>query len=277
MNVGEQPAAGRPLRFLVTGRCNLRCGFCHNEFQGGPADRRPYWDDGAVRGLLAAERRCPARVKFSGGEPLLYWPELLQLLGLTRQAGVNDITVFTNLTLFGEARARRLRRLGVGRLTVNLPSFDPATYAERTARARWPLSSVVRHAMVAREQGMLVQLNMVLPVLSAERDVRRLVESELAAADRYGAAWDKLAFLADDWGQEPERVRAWTRDALTASGARPLVTHPTRSWEFAWRRKSLLATRCTSWSSARERDDADLYVVPPGRPLRRFTRGRAYR
>jgi uncharacterized Fe-S cluster-containing radical SAM superfamily enzyme len=274
----QQASAGMVLRFLVTDRCNLRCVFCHNEFQGD-LSRRPGWDYGRVEQLLSdAGRLGPVRVKFSGGEPLLRWRELVRLLDLACGVEPTDITIFTNLTLLTGQRLHRLSTSGVDQLHVNLPSFDPDTYASRTGRSRRVLDTVIRDSAAARRTGLRVQLNLVLPSLRSAEEVRGCVDAELSIGWTHRDCWDGISFLVDDWSGEPEQVRSWIREALTGlRGAEECARSPYRTYEFRWRDKTLQASRCTTWSSYREKSEADVYVVPPGTTLTTFTRGRAYR
>lgn len=277
-----QPALmGRAtLRFLVTDRCNLRCGFCHNEFQGTlRSGSAPTWDDDLVRQMLAeAALATSLHVKFSGGEPLLRWQELSRLVTLSREAGASDLAVFTNLTLITEEKLGTLAGWGVSRLTVNLPSFDPETYAGRTGQSRWNRDAVIQSLTIARRYGIDVQLNMVLPAFRDKAELRRRITQELETGWAYADSWDRMSFIADDWSARPDQVRGWIREVIgQLPGATERDCPPVRSFEFGWRGKSLLASKCTAWASGRERYEADLYIVPPGRTLTEFKRGRAYR
>jgi hypothetical protein len=105
------------------------------------------------------------------------------------------------------------------------------------------------------------------------------LEAELVEATLYEDAWDGLSLVADDWLDAPasvqEMVTAYVVERADVAGAGD-GTLP-RSRTFRWAGKQLLSTRCTNWSIRAEREQADVYIVPPGRPLASYVRGRAYR
>ena len=96
------------IRFLLTDSCNIRCHYCHNEFQGFvSSSARPAWNMRTVSQLLAkAAKDSPTRVKFSGGEPLLRWHDLLSLTKRNEAMLEGDIQPFmTNLQYFKDLLA----------------------------------------------------------------------------------------------------------------------------------------------------------------------------
>jgi len=269
------------LRFLLTDRCNLRCTFCHNEFQGDVATVRPHqWDRELVRQLmLEMSPEASVRVKFSGGEPLLRLQELISLLRATDGLRADDVTVFTNLTLASEYKLTYLHSLGVTRINANLPSFRSDMFASRTGRRRSQLALVLKNARTARSLGLRIQFNLVVPNFPDDSTMREFLEVELCESRKQADAWDAVSLVADDWLATPASARnaiaaflADRPDAINvADGRLP------RSREFSWAGKQLLATRCTDWSMPDEIEQADVYVVPPGRVLSAFVRGHAYR
>ncbi|GAB3967444.1 radical SAM protein [Plantactinospora veratri] len=270
----------RALRFLLTDTCNLRCVFCHNEFQGDMGSRpRETWNWDRVRALLA-DAAVPnrPRVKISGGEPTLRWSTLLQLLRLSREVDARDLTLFSNLTLLSESRIDTLRDAGLDHVAANLPSFRSGIFASRTAQSRQPLNLVLENAALLRSAGISVQFNLVVPRLDDESAVKAFLTAELAAADAHSATWDTIALVADDWSPNPTEVQGWIRRWLGwERGLVERTDRPYRSHEFDWGGRRVLASRCTRWGREQERAEADDYVVAPGRILRAHVRGRAYR
>lgn|GEM_PF-653288 len=119
------------LRVSVTGECNLRCVFCHNE---GNSKRHgglplPFYRalarDAAALGLNA--------VKLSGGEPTLR-EDLPEIVSAFRQAGFADISLITNGVRLSPALLGKLKAAGLNRLTVSLHTLVPELY-ERVFRA----------------------------------------------------------------------------------------------------------------------------------------------
>jgi organic radical activating enzyme len=282
MDMQHQPGERQvtSLRFLMTDNCNLRCTFCHNEFQGDAVPGRSHaWNFELVERILHEYKgRGLLRAKFSGGEPLLQWDNLNTLLGLCRKSGVGGLTIFSNLTLLSAEKMSQLARLGVEQVHSNLPSFVAERFSARTAQSRWDLDSVLTAARTVRTFGALVQFNLVVPASETNSSLTNLLQEELRQAEAVSGSWDALAFIADDWGLTPSRTQIWVRDFLrSVPGAYEVVSPPERSYEFMWQGKTLYSSKCTNWSEADERRLADLYVLPPGRIAVDHVRGKAYR
>ena len=126
-----------------------------------------------LEGLAAAGVR---RVRFTGGEPLLY-PALESVVAHAVHLGFDDVALTTNATRLA-ARAAALRAAGLQRVTVLLDSLDPARFARLTRGGR--LAEVLAGIQAAVAAGFdEVKLNCV--VLRGEND------QELEAIARF--AW----------------------------------------------------------------------------------------
>lgn len=274
------PSRPPALRFLITDGCNLRCSFCHNEFQGDVGAREErLWNWRLVTSLLTdTAARSDLRVKISGGEPTLRWGILLRLMRLAADAGARDLTLFSNLTTLSDLKIGALRDAGLKRVATNLPSFRTSWFADRTGQSRWPVQMVLNNARLLRESGINVQFNVVVPTFPDESLLASYLSEELSAAESHLATFDTVALVADDWAARPDDMQSWIRGWLASERGLPEdASCPYRSHEFRWIDRRLLVSRCTSWSREEEVAEADVYVVPPGVPLRNHVRGRAYR
>ncbi len=126
------PALVRPdprqLTIAVTGACNLRCQGCRygRDFMVGERIPWPVMQD-----LLADAKAAGVdRVRFYGGEPLLY-PELDRAIALTRELGM-DPYITTNGTRL-EARIDELYAAGLRWMTMGFYGVGEAfgAYTER--------------------------------------------------------------------------------------------------------------------------------------------------
>ena len=268
------------IRFLLTSSCNIRCHYCHNEFQGSVSNSaQSAWDMRTVSQLLAETGKdSPARVKFSGGEPLLRWHDLLSLATASRAAGAISMTLFSNLTLLSSDKAARLIETGIENFYVNLPSFHPDVYKHRVQQRRRAVKPILERGRSLRRSGAKVRLVMVLPRLTDPVDAGRFIATELAAADFFADCWDELSLMIDDWTPDPVRAQDFFSDVVRAlPGVRQSSARPARSLEVIRHGKLLLVSRCSDWTSPQDRLLADTYVVPPGVALTEFRRGSAYR
>ncbi|HEX6104113.1 MAG TPA: GTP 3',8-cyclase MoaA [Gemmatimonadales bacterium] len=124
---------GRPLRNLrisVTDRCNMRCRYCMPESEYVWLPRQSiltFEEIDRLVGIFAG--LGVAKVRLTGGEPLLRH-DLGTLIGLlARRQGIRDLALTTNGILLGR-EAESLRRTGLGRVTVSLDTLRPERMAE---------------------------------------------------------------------------------------------------------------------------------------------------
>ncbi len=122
------------LRLSVTDRCNMRCGYCMPEesYTWLPRESLLSYEEMARLAALFA-RVGVAKVRVTGGEPLLRH-DLHRLVGMLRPIpGIRDIALTTNGLLLG-AQAAGLRAAGLDRITLSLDTLVPARL-ERFARS----------------------------------------------------------------------------------------------------------------------------------------------
>ena len=127
---------GRPLRELrlsVTDRCNFRCGYCmprevfDDRYEFTPRAQLLSFEELTRVARVAANGLGVAKLRITGGEPLLRrdLPTLVRML--SEVAGVRDLALTTNGHLLAE-QARSLADAGLQRVTVSLDALDPETF-----------------------------------------------------------------------------------------------------------------------------------------------------
>lgn len=128
---------GRPLlnlRISITQRCNYRCAYCHKEGEVQRANRsaEAMFAEEIVRMAKIAVSLGIARIKLTGGEPLMRedLPEIIS--GIAALSGVRDLSLTTNGLLLGGGIAKKLRDCGLRRVNISLPSLNPETYRKLT-------------------------------------------------------------------------------------------------------------------------------------------------
>ena len=124
---------GRPLlnlRISITQRCNNRCAYCHREGEVQRANRsaEKMSVEEIVRIAQTAISLGIARIKLTGGEPLMRkeLPEIVA--GIAAVPGLKDLSLTTNGLLLGGGMAKRLHECGLRRVNISLPSLNPETY-----------------------------------------------------------------------------------------------------------------------------------------------------
>ena len=122
------------LRFSLTQRCNLNCGYCGNRRCLSLKDELgPY----EIQQLVKAFVRCGiTKLRLTGGEPLLRW-DLTEIVGrVAAIEGLRELTATTNGVLLTRAFAGELKAAGLHRVNISLDSLKPLRYKDITGGGR---------------------------------------------------------------------------------------------------------------------------------------------
>jgi cyclic pyranopterin phosphate synthase len=147
----------RDLRISVTDRCNFRCTYCMPKEIFGPGyeflprDQLLTFEEitSLVHPFVA---RGVAKVRVTGGEPLLR-RGIEDLIGMiSGVSGVKDLTLTTNASLLAR-KARSLVEAGLDRVTVSLDAMDDPTFQEMND-VGFPVSTVLEAIDVAADVGL---------------------------------------------------------------------------------------------------------------------------
>ncbi|MBM3115933.1 GTP 3',8-cyclase MoaA [Jeongeupia naejangsanensis] len=169
---------GRSIRYLrvsVTDRCDLRCSYCMPKgFHGFEEPEHWLRFDEVERLVGAFVRAGVARVRLTGGEPLLR-RNLSELAARLKQLdGLDDLSLSTNATQLVR-HARALRAAGVDRLNISLDTLDRGCYEKLAGRDAFDAS--LAGIMAARDEGFSpIKLNMVAMKGVNEAEIERMAE-----------------------------------------------------------------------------------------------------
>lgn len=154
---------GRPLlnlRIAVTQNCNLNCVYCHREGEERKATRQTEMTvDEIVKIAEVAVELGISKVKLTGGEPLIRKDILEIVEGIAAIKGLEDLAITTNGTLLQDL-AEELRRKGLKRVNINIPSLNPEKYSKLTGGDIRHVSKGIKAAVKAGIHP--VKLNMLL-------------------------------------------------------------------------------------------------------------------
>ncbi len=220
-------ALGRPLgslRLSLTDRCNLRCRYCMPEEEYVWLPRSSILTFEEIARLVGAFTSLGvAKIRLTGGEPLLRHdvPGLVSLLA--ENPGVRDLAITTNGMLLAQF-ADSLRLAGLHRVTVSLDTLRPDRFEAYTRSRRH--ADVLAGIAAARDAGFQeggLKLNTVV--------VRGYNEDELPDLIEYGrAVHAEVRFIeymdvggATQWTPEQVVSRA---EILQRLGARYGDTEP---------------------------------------------------
>lgn len=148
------------LRLSVTDRCDLRCAYCM------PA-RMVFLPRSEILSIEELDRLASvfvgmgiAKLRLTGGEPLVRKGFVELVEGLSRHIGngLDEIAITTNGTRLAEF-AVPLAKAGVKRINVSIDSLDPATYARITRGG--DVARAIAGVDAALAAGIAVKINVV--------------------------------------------------------------------------------------------------------------------
>lgn len=175
MLVDKHSRALEDLRISVTDRCNFRCTYCMPLDQYDWISRDQILSYEEIRRLVGVFAHLGVRkLRITGGEPLLR-ADLEDLVAMLAQVdSIEDICLTTNGSLLAD-KAARLKRAGLGRVTVSVDSLDPATFARMAQRG--DVATVLAGISAAIEAGLApLKLNAVIERGVNDHEILDLLE-----------------------------------------------------------------------------------------------------
>ncbi len=176
-------ALGRPvkdLRISVTDRCNFRCVYCMPKHKFGKdypflgrKELLSFEEIVRVARLLA--ERGVAKLRLTGGEPLIRREIETLISGLVKLPGIRDLTLTTNGALLSRDKARTLCDAGLNRITISLDALDERVFQQMND-VSFPAEKVLDAVDTAMAAGLdPVKVNMVVRRGFNDQDVLPMV------------------------------------------------------------------------------------------------------
>jgi len=159
------------LRVSVTQKCDKHCPYCHREGESNPSTVMTV--DEIVRIVRIAISLGISRVKLTGGEPLLR-KEIVEIVqGINGLEGLTDLSMTTN-GAYMKGLAKDLKKAGLNRVNVSLPTLDPDVY---TSLMGGNLEDAIEGVKAAVEAGLHpVKLNMLVLKNVNDGEIEKLIQ-----------------------------------------------------------------------------------------------------
>jgi cyclic pyranopterin phosphate synthase len=159
------------LRISVIQKCNKHCPYCHREGENNPTDLMKVPE--IIQIVRIALSLGINRVKLTGGEPLLRNNIVDIVKGIAELEGLKDLSMTTNGTHLKDL-AKDLRKSGLKRVNVSLPTLDPLVYKEIMGGN---LQDVIDGIKTAVAVGMNpVKLNMLLLKDINDNEINQMIQ-----------------------------------------------------------------------------------------------------
>jgi len=241
---------GRPLtnfRIAVTQECNLECFYCHKEGQYYASTQMEPIEIARITRI--ATDFGVRNVKITGGEPLLR-EDLSEIIYLIHQLpNMEEVSLVTNARLLTSKKALDLKKSGLARVNISLPSIVPEIYRRVTGGNLCDAINGVRAAIQAGLNP--VKINMVLVHGVNEDEINlmmnfsrnfgitlQLIELEPVNIDRelYKLYHQSLEAIERDLASRSTKVESRPfmqgRRIYTLEGARVEVVKPVENTSF---------------------------------------------
>jgi len=159
------------LRVSVTQKCDKHCPYCHREGETNPSTVMTV--DEIVRIVRIAISLGISRVKLTGGEPLLR-KEIVEIVrGINGLEGLTDLSMTTN-GAYMKGLAKDLKKAGLNRVNVSLPTLDPNVYNNLMGG---DLEDALEGVKAAVEAGLHpVKLNMLVLKNVNDGEIEKLIQ-----------------------------------------------------------------------------------------------------
>lgn len=147
------------VRLSVTDKCNLRCFYClPKHFKAFEQPSHWLTFNEIERVIAAFADLGVAKVRLTGGEPLVRKDLPALANRLSQLSGIDDLSLSTNAVLLSK-HAQALRDAGVSRINVSLDTLIPERFMQITGGKLQP---VLDGLMAAKRSGMSpIKINMV--------------------------------------------------------------------------------------------------------------------
>ncbi len=201
------------LRVSVTDRCDFRCVYCMSEHMQFLPKKELLTLEELDRLCSAFVRMGVAKLRITGGEPLVRKGILTFFEAMSRHlasGALRELTLTTNGSQLARF-ARPLADLGVRRVNVSLDTLDEAKFARITRWGR--LGQVLDGIAAAKDAGLRVKINTV--ALKGENEDELFTLAEWCAQEGHDLTFIEVMPMGD-LGNEDRLEQYWNLDDLRA-------------------------------------------------------------
>jgi len=261
-------------RFLMCKNCNLKCGYCHNEYQGGidrqiTENKKKFSKNILDKTLEECNINNIDSIKISGGEPFLKPMEVSEIIEFS--SGRNKkIIILTNATIHNSNLFNKIIEHKTHEIRINLPTFNVSEYKSITKASDKNIEVLYKNMAYFAKNNIPVSLNVVL--VYDINDTMSFISNyvNIATTTYKSMNFKSIRFIINDWLPTKDNYFDKACEVLASLTGTPGMPRRHRIMDFVDYHIPISLIKCNM------NEESDVYIIPPGIILKDHIKGKAY-
>jgi molybdenum cofactor biosynthesis enzyme MoaA len=259
-------------RFLICNNCNLKCDYCHNDYQGGidfQISERNFSKEIIYKTLKEYDHVNIDNIKISGGEPFLKPKEVNEIIEFSSNIN-KKIVILTNATIYNNDLFNKIIEHKVHEIRINLPTFDISKYKYITKANDKEVNILYDNIFYFANNNIPITLNVVL--ICHFNEIKKFIQNYLkTVTTTYKSIEIKsIRFIINDWLPDKNVYFDKACKELTSLTNSSGSLRRGRIIDFNDYYIPISLIKCDM------NEESDLYFIPPGIVLKERIKGKVY-
>jgi len=257
-------------RFLICNGCNLRCDYCHNEYQGGIDESEENFSKETIYKTFKEHNLNNVNsIKISGGEPFLKTKEVSEIIEFS--SSINKrIVILTNATIHNLSLFDKIIEHKTHEMRISLPTFDISKYKNITKANDEDVKVLYDNIVYFAKNNIPVSLNVVLVCHFNEIKSFILNYIETAMTTYKSMDFKSIRFIINDWLPDKDNYFDKAYEVLASLTNTSGIQRRGRIIDFNDYYIPISLIKCDM------NEESDVYLIPPGIVLTNHIKGKAY-
>jgi molybdenum cofactor biosynthesis enzyme MoaA len=259
------------VKFLICNNCNLRCDYCHNDYQGNvncqiDKSKRNFSIETIYKTLKEYNINNIDNIKISGGEPFLKPMEVSKIIEFS--SSINKrVVILTNATIHNSELFNKIIEHKTDEIRINLPTFDILKYKSITKANDKEVKVLYDNIAYFTKNNIPISLNVVL--VCHINEIESFIIEYLTVAYKL-MNFKSIRFIVNDWLPDKDYYFDKTYEVLVSLTDTSGERRRGRIIDFHNYYIPISLLKCNM------DEEADVYLLPPGIVLTNHIKGRAY-
>jgi len=262
------------VRFLMCNYCNLRCSYCHNEYQGGidcqtAKSIKNFSKETICKTLEEYNLNNIDSIKISGGEPFLKPNEVIEILEFSSRMNKKSV-ILTNATIHDSILFNKIIENEVHEIRINLSTFDITKYKNITKANNEQVKVLYDNIDYFTKNKIPISLNVVL-VCQPNEIKNFIIDYVKTATTTYKPMnFKSLRFIINDWLSDKDNYFEKANEVLVSLTNTSGKQRKDCIIDFKDYYIPVSLIKCNM------NKESDVYLIPPGIVLTNPKKGKAY-